>query len=80
KESEQIKIDKAYKLLNVSQGEELSEIKKRFKKLLYKYHPDRVYNQGPEVVDKYTLTFQSIQAAFETIQADKSTQTTLRAS
>ncbi|MDO9001956.1 MAG: DnaJ domain-containing protein, partial [Aquabacterium sp.] len=80
KESEQIKIDKAYKLLNVSQGEELSEIKKRFKKLLYKYHPDRVYNQGQEVVDKYTLTFQSIQAAFETIQADKSTQTTLRAS
>ncbi len=79
-ESEQSKIDKAYKLLKVSPGEELSEIKKRFKKLLHKYHPDRVYNQGQEVIDKYTLTFQSIQAAFETIQTDKNAQTTLRAS
>ncbi len=61
KESEQSKIDKAYKLLKVSPAEDLSEIKKRFKKLLYKYHPDRVYNQGQEVIDKYTTTFQSIQ-------------------
>lgn len=79
-ESEQAKIEKAYKLLKVSREEEVSEIKKRCKKLLYKYHPDRVYNQGKEIIDKYTLTFQSIQAAFETIQADKNAQTTLRAS
>lgn len=80
KESERSKIEKAYKLLNVSTGEELSEIKKRFKKLLYKYHPDRVYNQGQELIDKYTMTFQSIQTAFETIQADRNAQTMLRAS
>ncbi|ADR34428.1 heat shock protein DnaJ domain protein [Sulfuricurvum kujiense DSM 16994] len=80
KESEQSKIEKAYKLLNVSPKEELSEIKKRCKKLLHKYHPDRVFNQGQEIIDKYTLTFQSIQAAFETIQTDKNAQTTLRAS
>jgi len=80
KESEQTKIDKAYKLLNVSPNEELSEIKKRFKKLLHKYHPDKVFNQGQEVIDKYTMTFQSIQSAFETIQADRNAQTTLRAS
>jgi len=80
KESEQAKIDKAYKLLKVSPEEDLSEIKKRFKKLLHKYHPDRVYNQGQELIDKYTMTFQSIQAAFETIQTDKNAQTTLRAS
>jgi len=79
-ESEQSKIDKAYKLLKVSPEEELSEIKKRCKKLLYKYHPDRVYNQGQELIDKYTMTFQSIQSAFETIQADRNAQTTLRAS
>lgn len=80
KESERSKIEKAYKLLNVSSGEELSVIKKRFKKLLYKYHPDRVYNQGQALIDKYTMTFQSIQAAFETIRADKNAQTILRAS
>jgi len=80
KESERSQIDKAYKLLKVSPEEDLSEIKKRFKKLLHKYHPDRVFNQGQEIIDKYTLTFQSIQAAFETIQTDKNTQTTLRAS
>jgi|GEM_PF-1515920 len=79
-ESEHAKIEKAYKLLKVSPEEEISEIKKRYKKLLYKYHPDRVYNQGQELIDKYTMTFQSIQAAFETIQDDKNTQTTLRAS
>lgn len=80
KESERSKIDKAYKLLKVSPEDELSEIKKRCKKLLYKYHPDRVYNQGQEVIDKYTTTFQSIQSAFECIQADKNAQTTLKAS
>lgn len=79
KESEQAKIDKAYKFLNVSPNDELSVIKKSVKKLLYKYHPDRVYNQGQAIVDKYTITFQSIQQAFEYIQADK-TQTELRAS
>jgi DnaJ-domain-containing protein 1 len=80
KESEQAKIEKAYKLLNVTPDEELSVIKKRLKKLLYKYHPDRVYNEGQELINKYTMTFQSIQSAFETIQADKNTQITLRAS
>jgi len=79
-ESEQSKIDKAYKLLKVSPEEDISAIKKRCKKLLHKYHPDRVFNQGQEIIDKYTLTFQSIQAAFETIQTDKNAQTTLRAS
>jgi DnaJ-domain-containing protein 1 len=80
KESEQANIEKAYKLLNVTPNEELFEIKKSFKKLLYKYHPDRVFNQGQEVIDKYTMTFQSIQSAFEMIQADRNAQTILRAS
>lgn len=80
KESEQAKIEKAYKLLNVSPSDELSEIKKRFKKLLYKYHPDRVYNQGQAIIEKYTLTFQAIQAAFESIEADRNAQSVLRAS
>ncbi len=80
KESECSKIEKAYKLLNVSAVEELSVIKKRVKKLLFQYHPDRVYNQGHEVVEKYTMTFQSIQAAFECIEEDRNAQTTLRAS
>lgn len=79
-ESEQAKVEKAYKLLKVTPDDELSAIKKRCKKLLYKYHPDRVYNQGQELIDKYTMTFQAIQAALETIQADKNAQTTLRAS
>lgn len=80
KESERLKIEKAYKLLNVSAEQEISVIKKRVKKLLYQYHPDRVYNQGQELIDKYTMTFQSIQTAFEHIRTDKNTQTTLRAS
>lgn len=77
---EHAKIEKAYKLLKVTPEDDLSAIKKRYKKLLYKYHPDRVYNQGQELIDKYTMTFQAIQSAFETIEADKSAQTTLRAS
>lgn len=80
KESEQAKIEKAYKLLNASPDEELIAIKKSVKKLLYKYHPDRVYNQGQELIEKYTTAFQSIQAAFECIQADRNAQSTLRAS
>lgn len=39
-------------------------IKKRFKKLLAKYHPDTVFHEGPEKVQEYTEIFQQIQASF----------------
>ncbi len=80
KESEQAKLDKAYTLLKVSPADELAIIKKRVKKLLYQYHPDRVYNEGKAIVDKYTLTFQAIQEAFACIEEERKTQTTLKAS
>lgn len=79
-ETDRSKLEKAYKLLKVSPNDELSMIKKRYKKFLHKYHPDRVYNQGQEVIDKYTTVFQSIQSAFETIQSERNAQTELRAS
>ena len=51
-----------YKILEVPENASAEEIKKSYRKLSLKYHPDK--NPGkPEVVD----TFQKISGAFETL-------------
>ena len=46
------------------------EIKKNHKRLMLKYHPDRLASQGlpPEMVRLYTQKAQDIQAAFDLIK------------
>lgn len=63
----------AYEILGVDENASFEEIKKAHKRLMLKYHPDRLASQGlpPEMIKLYTQKAQDIQAAFNLIKAHR---------
>lgn len=66
-------IEDAYKLLGVSREDDLNKIKKAYRALVRKYHPDIIKSQDKD--DKYlqeaTRKTQEINRAYEMIKEDK---------
>ncbi len=60
----------ACEILGVSPDDSFEDIKKAHKRLMLKYHPDRLASQGlpPEMIKLYTQKAQDIQAAFDLIK------------
>ncbi len=60
----------AYQLLEVSEDASLEEVRHAYKKLMLKYHPDRLKSQGipEEMAPVYQEKAQQIQAAFDLIK------------
>ena len=63
----------AYEILGVTADTPFEEIKRTHRKLMLKYHPDRLASQGlpPEMVRLYTQKAQDIQAAFDLIKKSR---------
>ncbi len=63
----------AYNFLNVSEGASDAEVKKAYRRMMSKYHPDRAIAQGlgDAGVRKYTEISQSIQQAWDTIKTHR---------
>ena len=63
-------LDSAYSLLGVDSSVSDDDLKKAYKRLMLKYHPDRLASQGltPEMINLYTEKAKDIQAAFEVIK------------
>ncbi len=66
-------IDEAYKILSVSPSDDLKTIKKRYRELVKKYHPDIIQAQGADehYIQDATRKIQEINDAYEVIKKHK---------
>jgi len=67
-------IDEAYKILGASPSDELNAIKKKYRALVKKYHPDIIQAQGADehYIQDATRKIQEINEAYEVIKQAKS--------
>ena len=63
--------DSAYKILEIDQSATDDEVKKAYRKMAKKYHPDKLQGLGEEHLKGAQEKFQSIQAAYETIKKER---------
>ncbi|WP_412987626.1 DnaJ domain-containing protein [Pontimicrobium sp. IMCC45349] len=63
--------DNAYKILEVEKNATVDEIKKAYRKMAKKYHPDRVIHLGKEHQKGAEEKFRQVQSAYEHIQKER---------
>ncbi|MGM0613898.1 MAG: TerB family tellurite resistance protein [Bacteroidota bacterium] len=63
--------ESAYKILEVSPNASMEEIKKAYRKMAVKYHPDKVSHLGEDVKKSAKDKFQKISAAYEEIKKQR---------
>lgn len=61
-------ISNSHQILGVSKGATYQEIKRAYRKLVKKYHPDRIGTVDPETRDKDSKKFRQIQKAYEDLK------------
>lgn len=62
--------DNAYKILEIDKNATVSDIKKAYRKMAKKYHPDRVIHLGKEHQDGAEEKFRQVQDAYEQLQKE----------
>ena len=60
-----------YGKLGVERGASLEEVKKAYRELVNKYHPDKVSHLGDEFKEMAERRFKEIQEAYQTIQQSR---------
>jgi len=67
-------LSNAYKMLGVSKGTPLPDIKKAYKKLMSQHHPDKLIAKGlpPEMMESAKQKTQDIQAAYDLVNSQHS--------
>ena len=63
--------DWAYQVLEIGRSATDDEVKKAYRRMAMKYHPDRVATLGEEVRRSATEKFQAVSAAYESIKAER---------
>ncbi|MFO7869163.1 MAG: TerB family tellurite resistance protein [Bacteroidales bacterium] len=64
-------IESAYKILEISEDASDEDVKKAYKKMALKFHPDKVSNLGEEVQKSATEKFQKVNKAYEQIKKQR---------
>jgi DnaJ like chaperone protein len=64
-------IDGAYKILEVDRSASNEDIKKAYRKMALKYHPDKVAYLGEEVKQEAEKKFQKVNQAYEQIKKER---------
>jgi DnaJ like chaperone protein len=63
--------DKHYQILNITRNSSVEDVKKSYRLLSKKYHPDRVSHLGDEFAKLASEKFQIINKAYEEIKKEK---------
>ncbi|WP_299001615.1 TerB family tellurite resistance protein [uncultured Tenacibaculum sp.] len=63
--------DSAYKMLEITKEATNDEVKKAYRKMAKKHHPDKLQNLGEEYKNGANEKFQKIQAAYEQIKKER---------
>ena len=63
--------DNAYKILEVKKTDSNEEIKKAYREMAKKHHPDKVQHLGEAYIKASQEKFQKIQKAYEKIKSDR---------
>ena len=63
--------DSAYKILEISPNVSDSEVKKAYREMAKKYHPDKLRSKDPALIRGAQEKFQEVQKAYETIQNER---------
>lgn len=64
-------VDSAYKILEIKKSATNNEVKKAYRKMVKKYHPDKLRNLGPEHMKGAEDKFRQVQHAYEHIQKER---------
>lgn len=64
-------IDSSYRILEISADATDEEVKKAYRKMAIKYHPDKVSHLGPEIQKSANEKFQQLNAAYEEIKSKR---------
>ncbi|OCK43858.1 molecular chaperone DjlA [Tenacibaculum soleae] len=64
-------VDGAYKMLEITKSATNDELKKAYRKMAKKYHPDKLEGLGEEHKEGAKEKFQNIQAAYEQIKKER---------
>ena len=63
--------DNAYKILEIDKSATDDEVKKAYRKMAKKYHPDKVMHLGEEHQKGAEEKFRQVQEAYEMIQKER---------
>jgi len=63
--------DNAYKILEITKEASTDEVKKAYRRMVKKYHPDKLQGLGEEHLKGANEKFQSIQEAYDRIKKEK---------
>ncbi len=64
-------VDNAYKILEIDSSASIDEIKKAYRTMAKKYHPDRVAHLGKEHQKGAEEKFKQVQEAYEQLQKER---------
>ena len=63
--------DNAYKILEIDSNANQDDIKKAYRKMAKKYHPDKLLGQDPAMIKGAEEKFREVQKAYETLMHQK---------